>query len=421
MSVKASSVAKNDRVSVDFIGLGKDNVTESCGFYFDDGRISCMPSYKKHDANLRLSNCIGMVYNSYANKIMFYLKDGTVKLWDEVNNVTSDLAGLKSFPQYYVDCYYDDNHYPALVCGDKLHIFNEDGTIETKEYLCSAYACVYHYGRMFDVSDTERYEIFWTEPGMKTYNAAVDKAGFMSMPYGAGKITRLLDFDDRIIIMREYGINVLNGRADTRNFILAPNTVMLSDKPIENTIVRINKKVWFLTKSYLYCFDGNTLTQKEHPYNSNYYSFLRIDAIDERYLYISATYKLKPFIARYDTQTGEFIKAANLCKFICRTPRGLFTLNTSGYVGKLLKEGDEEDVMTFRKVDFGDGKYKTLKKLVFDADDGVTLNLTLDKKFTRSFETCENDGLSITARRFDFSLSGNGEVKELKAVWEVYK
>lgn len=195
--------------------------------------------------------------------------------------------------------------------------------------------------------------------------------------------------------------------------------IMLGEKVIENTAVGTGKKIWFCTKHYLYCFDGGTLTQKEHSYGSDNDSVICLDIIDARYVYLSVTEGGVNYLVRYDPLTDEFVKFAKNCKYICRTPRGLFTYK-GDVVGNLVKESGYGNLMKFKRIDFDNCKYKTLKRIVLNAEPQVKLKVAF-KDAERSFDAGEYDNLNLTAQSFDFSLTGGGEVYGLKAVWEVFK
>lgn len=421
MSIKASSVATNERVRVDFLSLGEDCVEDSYGYYYDGGKILCMIGYTQYKFRFHVYNAVKMIYNSFLDRVLFLCSDGTVLVWGDSRNEKITLAGVAGKPQYFLDCYYDDNYYPALLCGNKLYIFNDDGTIETRNHITNTYCCAYHHGRIFDVILGDEYEFCWTVQGMTSYEADdIGKGGFMCVPKGAGPIKRLYSLGDRIVILRDFGINVMRGLADTRNFSLEPNTVMLSEKLIENTAHCTGKKVWFCTQNFLYCFDGTTLTQTEHGYGGDGKSVTCLDVIDERYVYLSVNDGTDCYLLKYDPITGKFIKFAKSSMFICKTPRGLFTLDSTFTLETLKKKAKYGNLMKFKTIDFGNEKYKTLKSIRLKAEQNVKLNVAI-KDAEYSFVPGEYNNLNITARSFDFSLAGSGDVSGLEAVWEVYK
>ena len=118
-------------------------------------------------------------------------------------------------------------------------------------------SCCTHYGKLFAITASKRENLLYTDE-TSVLSWSSEQTQNLDFSDGRGNLNKILSFDDNLYIFRDFGITKVSIYGNDENF--AVSHMYFSDSYIyPNSIAQSGDKIYFLTKSGLKVFNGNTV------------------------------------------------------------------------------------------------------------------------------------------------------------------
>lgn len=316
----------------------------------------------------------------------------------------------------------DNNPAYGIFAGNKYAVLPDNVYKNDMEY--SADCGVFHDGRLFtayrNMSDYVRWSGFtikYDESG-PDYTDGVDGSGKLTLSNECGKVMAMVNFRKDIVLVREYGLNVIHALGDSRHFTMDKTSYDFKGSAGVYCGVSCADRVWICTENNLYSFDGERVKKVELEQFMYSYDFKEISCFRDDYLYITCQKDGEKYFAEYDIATGKCAVFGKGFNVQWRTDSGNLCI-----IGKLIYKlsdtaGDSLREWKSKKFDFGNALLKTLKRITVDCDDGIEICVAAGGQ-----TYCINGGgeftVGLTGSEFTFRVKGKGALKRLTAEWEV--
>lgn len=123
---------------------------------------------------------------------------------------------------------------------------------------------IMHCGRLFGANADNGYRLHWSgEGGIGDTGEEYNGSGYMLLEPSRGEILNLVEFGEKLIAVRKYGLTVMNMFGSTENFSVdITNTD--TDEIFKNSAAVAGGKLIFFTASGLHSFDGSQITLINH-------------------------------------------------------------------------------------------------------------------------------------------------------------
>ena len=371
----------------------------------------------------KIANLVYAEYFYALGFTAFVTEYGAVTRWN-----STDYASLKTAaivnpnPPFVVACADGDEPTYAVIGGTKIAIFK--GTaVSTHTLPYRMLGGTYHCGRIFAVDKDDPYVIRWSGFELRDWSLAIDAGGHMRISPRGGKALCIVELGEKLIVVRERALTVLNALADARHFRLVQYGSVILPAVKDKTAVVVGGKLWLCAADGLYVYDGSALSRVKVDTCGKNYSFDRTAAFKDRYIYVTCNDGGERCILEYDTLTGATVNFAKGGNMPFGAGEDLYCLaGERGTTLSLLTAGpaDENRVWISRNIDLGTDRTKTLKYVTFEGEGNSELIISCDGR-TRTVNGKGKTYVGEVGVNFTFSIRGTGTVARLAAEWEVRK
>lgn len=276
---------------------------------------------------------------------------------------------------------------------------------------------LYRCGRVFGASAADGYTLRWSGFSITDWEDGISGGGSVTLDGAGGAIVDVAEIGDKLLCLREGGITLMNGLADSRNFRIAPSGRLIRIDNVVSGGAAEGGKYWFSCADGLYSFDGTDVERVVASPQGAAFGIVR--AAGDGYVY--AEYKTADSVSvllRYRPSDGSYMYFGKGCS-IPWLVDGVYYCSNSSLI-KTLTYGAEYSLRrwTSEKITLGTAKRKTLKAVTVDKDDGITLSVTCNGQET-SLVGNGKVAVGLRAEDFTFTVAGYGDIRTLIAHFEV--
>ncbi|MCI8368621.1 MAG: hypothetical protein HFJ81_03225 [Clostridia bacterium] len=402
------------------IGGEEDFCAERCGYKQDKSGIEAYfapvpvtPSYmvyKVKFADFLPALGFTIVINGYGQ---FYK-------WNTTEFTTLKAYGvLSSSKPIIASCVVDDKISYAVFSNNRMGIFNPDG--HTTAYTDNRVLCgAWHYGRIFARDYNDPYLLRWSSYDVKDWTEGADKGGRIRLAPLGGEVCNILSQDEKLLIVRRYGISVMRALGDARHFRLEPDVSVSLPSVIDNTSVICRGQLYVFTKNGLFCIDGQTVREAPLGVCGNGFTATAARAYDDRYIYIDGVCGGVNTLLEYDVTTGNCTRFADGCSLLFYTDEGLYCFRDTTLCQLEKGVADVNRKWVSAPFRFAAGKGAALRRITFEGEGGSALTVNCGGR-VRRVESYGTHRIDETAESFTFEVNGTGKVSRLVAEWEERK
>ena len=354
----------------------------------------------------------GLTFAAHSEKIdRFFIADYNALYATQNGNFPSLLVtntgGGKPF--FYEEVGADGTPYAVIGINDIGVRHNGSGF--TPMRYSEAFRCaVMRKGRLFAASLADGLKIIWSEGGNSFGGGqSLSGAGWVKLQPALGDICDMLDFDDRLIVLRKLGITVLSVYGSAENF-KTESVDYPSDEVVPGTACIVNGNVIFCTASGVKIFNGSGISRYEHAYSGDILSPKLAATYNGAYYLTYTSKKLnRPAVlclgkeACFVMDIEARALAAN-CGMVVFTDIGVYKL----------EEGAGDYTWYPPTQSFGSRKPKTLNYI--EVSGGVTVEVSTGEK-VRTFANGKTHA-GLRGEKFGFKVTGN-EAAEIAVCAEV--
>ena len=357
------------------------------------------------DANGNKRERIG--YITEQNNAFIHLKDSNA--FSNIGALNSGAAAVSAIDK-------DGKNTAIFVCELGICRLEERKLVLCDETPCQPIAC-FCGGRVFAV--TKDFRLMYSAPFAPTdYTANVDDSGAIILRHDAGKIVGLTALKNRLCVLYEYGISMIDLDGTARSFV-RKDVEYSGGRIFGETVCVANvsgEKAYFLAAEGIYLFDG--IRVEKICKNLAVYAIVNTPcgrAVCEGKYYVTFTdenYLQKTVCVDLESGLGEEtfpmygLYSVN-GKAVCRYRTNLYVLSNRGELPSGI-----EAVFQALKTNFSVSGSKTLTALRFVGEGSFELQVSIGKK-SKTQTVVFQDGFArvpIGLRGYRFSLT----VKPLK-------
>lgn len=297
-----------------------------------------------------------------------------------------------------------------FVCGTGIYRLEEKKLVSCSSIPCQAVAC-FGWGRVFTVSND--FYLVYSAPFAPTdYTENIDDSGKIALRHDCGKIVGLSMLRNRLCVLYEYGVSMLEIGGSARSFI-RKDIEYSGGKIFGDTLCVANVQgeyAYFLAEDGIYRFDGIKMekicknlairAKENQPFGG---------AVFEGKYYVTFTNDegaWKTVCVELESEWGyeTFVMhglTALSGKAICRYGTSILVLKNTGYI-----PSGEEIAFSVSKNNFSATGSKTLTALRFLGKGSFQLQVSAGKK-TKQQTVAIQDGCArvpLNMRGISFSL-----------------
>ncbi len=115
-----------------------------------------------------------------------------------------------------------------------------------------------HHGRLFSADGLRlRFSAPFSEEGLTQSDRDPDKAAYIDLDEGKGKIVAVVSFRDKLYLFRERGIVKMRAEGEALDFCLT-EMPFAGGKIIEGSVAACGEEICYMTADGLFAFDGNS-------------------------------------------------------------------------------------------------------------------------------------------------------------------
>jgi hypothetical protein len=353
----------------------------------------------------------GLAYSSAAGLYMAVNASGIYCTIDG-GKFTSISASSGTKP-FFVEDVYSQKPRLVTVFGSTMYIHDKSSFVGIKldnELLCG----VMHRGRLFAADLNERLKIYWTgEGGIRDWSKGLYKGGHMYLNPERGKILNLVEFDEKIVIVREYGLSLFSANGNPENFCVNLSDTD-TDKIYENTACVLGGKLYFYTTSGLYAFDGNDIEKVEHNLSHDVLDPTYALTIGDMYVLSCKSKTLEKQVVLVYNATKGFAYYVDIKADVMYLANGLCIVSDN--VIYTLKEGENWSISCGR-FDFGTGKNCTLVEAYVGGNATFTIG---NGRYLRTFSSFSGTVRpKFRGKKFSLKISGQQKVQKVQLTGDI--
>ncbi|MDE7084287.1 MAG: hypothetical protein K2O81_03495 [Clostridia bacterium] len=308
----------------------------------------------------------------------------------------------------------------AVMSSNYLLTISQSGAAQPSQLYAKLYTSIMHCGRIFGCDLDDRYKIKWSGYGVNEWVEDPDGAGYVRLNMRLGKALNLFSMNEKVVVVREYGITVISTLGDFRHMRIASDDTLRLPPVYDNSSAICRGLLWIYTHGGMYVFDGKTISAAPFDETMSDYVLEKPKVADDRYIYYTATRGDGKCLFVYDTETGDCTPFANGCQCQFFTPDGAYCFNDTVLCSLSENIDDSDRKWISKPVDLGTGKTKTLKSLLVEGSGKPVVEIDCDGRVLQADGVGETK-FSECGRSFIFKVTGNGAVTRLAAEWEVRK
>ncbi len=386
---------------------------------FSDGKLyggkwvgdSATAGYRLQATDIPALNFKGIW--STPNSPVLYAYDGTYTYIcvDEQYGFTQKV--IKSGIRPFAIDWWDDNaaqYVSVFVCGNSMLKWNGAYSINTIKV--SLYGGVVHRDRLFAASNSSGIAIHYSAPHSLAFeHDDIKGAGFIRLtdPRG-GKILKLVEWGNDIVVVRERGLAVLHALGNPENFSIDHYTAYFGEVD-EKSIAATLQGVIFTCEGKVFIFDGERVRPFDCQYNGLYSNVYCAVATADEY-FISCAMGLMCI----EVSTGKVSYIDRSQKWLTMR-ESVYALNDDNVISTI-EEGDSF-VWESKSYDFGTTKKKLLKWVQVQGSDIDSVTVYNERGYNR---TCQLDGntayVNLFGEYFVVKVCSSGDICGVSAVVE---
>lgn len=315
----------------------------------------------------------------------------------------------------------ETGNYAALVSGrDIVQVYGERLQVGTLPYSIKG-ACM-HMGRMFAVDAGDKFTVRWSSyKDVYDWTQSALGGGYIRLNPERGALYRVIPLGERLIVYREFGIDVIKAFGDPRHFAVVPcGGGSVTERLNEDACAVCGNDIYFCSDKTIYRYSNGAISALTLPDYMGAENFSRGKAYESRYV----NFYCKTLLYGNEYQIELDVVDKTVCfyaygkKTVWKTPQKFYAI--SGDTVYVQSDGDGEDMTSVwmsRKLDFGDDKLKYLRCLRAVADGDISISVTASG-ITRGFAGGSYIRTGICGDDFVFEVNGNGRLSSLEAEWE---
>ena len=426
MRIRGASHRTSLRTDVErrqIIGGSADNSLLSVGYVQTDDGIRAMPSPVLSSPSVGMFSPYRLEHMNEPGATLYVNKYGQLySLTLDDSRTKSKLIDQIPTGQFFTGLMYVNNNYTMAVgSGDTVLLIRNNSYYAT--YTLPRYlqcGCL-HCGRLFGRDRSEPYTVRWsTTTSLVDWSESPDGAGYIVLDLHYGEIMGMYELGDKIIILRQHGITVLRALGDTRNFSVDAVMGCEISVPVENPFAVVCRgKLFFSTAEAIYSFDGSALERIVPERREKLSGFANPQCYEDRYLYFECvTAAEENYILEYDLDTGRTGLFCKDCNMFWRDKLGVHCFKNNVLYSTLYGNDDSTYLWQSEEYDLGTDEVKTLRQISVGGDGQMSVTVTADG-VSRTFSGTGMKRVMLRGRKFSFSVSGNADVRDLSAEWEV--
>lgn len=170
----------------------------------------------------------------------------------------TELTALSGDGVIFADSVYKGKNACVVFSGNKAVAVTDTSYTEFKQGI-KLYKGVMHLGRLWAIDYSDRYKLRWSGPdGALDWKEGIFGSGYFSPDPAAGEIVDVAVHCGRVVLLRKYGLTVMDGYGTPENFGASQN-VGLSFEIKGGTAQSVSGGLYFFTADGLYVFDGGSV------------------------------------------------------------------------------------------------------------------------------------------------------------------
>ena len=317
----------------------------------------------------------------------------------------ADLEGNRTF---LIEDYVNEEERAILISGDVALVHK--GRVYDKIVLKHKLHCgIMHCGRLFGGYN---YYLRWSGPGgFADWEEGIGGAGHVQLDPVRGTVINLVEYGEKLIAVRNFGLTVMNVNGPPENFSI-DLTDTDCDMIYSDTACVFDGKLYFFSLSGLKCFDGSKIIPIELglgivlPYNAVMFE-------GKYYLACSSKDLRRDVIHCIDLKKGtSFFIDDYACWLYVSDNLRMY----NDTMQKTIEKGGSY-IFESEAIDFGTDRFKTVTEIKVTGKAKISIS---NGRFTRMF-TVENGSVRPRMRGKSFTVKAEGkdELKELSMTAEV--
>lgn len=420
---KAHAKFKSVREKIEIIGGETDFCAERYGFQCNNGGIE--PSYYMQKY-VPSALCYGTEYAqtlALCDGVAMYAgAESKFYVWRP--RVSARPLALMSFKpgNYYFHHYvYDGKNVEIIIRDTKATIISNDLKMQTKTLGKSLSDAVFHCGRIFGIDSTDKYVIRWSGYSIDDWTEGIDGAGYLRLDTGFGKLLNLYVLNEKIIALRESGLNVISVLGYARHMRMNVEYKFGIPTPVEGNSIILRGHLWICTAKGLYVFDGSEVKKAPFdPIMRQYeYKLGKPQASDGRYIYYTTAKGSDAYLYKYDTETGGGTLFGKGCRVYFEESGNAYCFKGNN-VYQILPGGNDLDCVWTSKPFTFEGRTRVLKSLNVEGGGDPQVEINCDGRIVNAAGTGKHC-LCESGKSFTFTVAGNCSVSSMTAEWEVFE
>lgn len=419
-SYKRGSLA-TESVKLKLVGGDKDYCGYSAGYYAGKPQLTPMRKFCLHNPSATLKSLETVNYFDNIGVALAITSLGQIYKVSEVSEgnafAYSGLVGTylhSAFP-----CYYENAPAVIVISGPRITFVTAEKYYNKQIAFQLKGACI-HMGRIFAADAKDGYSIRWSGTDFLDWTQSVEGSGYIRLAPERGKVFRTVPFGDRLVVFREYGIDVVKAYGDPRHFaIVHQGGNNVTEKLIEDTCVVCGGKIYFCSYTNIYCFDGTSITAVKLPDYMKASNFQSGKSYENRYVHFYCQSEADgcEYQLELDLVNGTCGFFAGGMKFVWKTNSCFWVWCDNAIYHEDDGGNDTQSTWRTESIDLGSSRVKTLKSIYVDKSEDTEITVRADG-LERSFSESGESYVGMSGRNFSFEVSG-GTVKSLEAEWEV--
>lgn len=311
---------------------------------------------------------------------------------------------------------YGENGLTTFALGDGVYVKYRGNTFTVKQVNLHICGGVMKNGRLFGVDIDDAYTVRWSgADGAFDLTEGINGAGWIKLDAARGKVLNLINYGEKLVAVREFGLTVISAFGTPENFkIEATDTG--TEAVYKNTAAVAGGKLLFCAGSGIYAFDGNRISRLAISKQNRISNPSCAVALGERYFVCGFSNALeRRAVLAYDaySETQYLIDSAAETlvasdKVYCFSDGGAQTLEKGGSFNYICGG-----------LDFDATGRKVLTSLFIDCDGEAEVTVESDEK-TRVFAADKGRlRVDMCGSTFKISVKAAEEIRTLKAYAEV--
>lgn len=322
-------------------------------------------------------------------------------------NVFTRLSALKGNNPFCVEDVWNTDKAGVIIKGNcGLYIGD---TKHMNFDLGEGFSCgIMRNGRLIGGDMTDGYRLRWSGPsGVRDWTKGLFGCGYVDLDTDRGKITDVVSFKEKLVIVRTNGLTVMNASGIPENYSIL-HTDTDAEGIVKGTAKVVSGKLYFCAKGGLYSYNGYTVSKVCHTLEKDVSDPEYAFATSEKYFLACRSASLgRRIIMCFDSAIcdsylidGDPYAMCGKENVYIYNPKGAFVLSEGGNY-----------VCTFKGVNFSSASEKTVTGIYIDGCADIEISAEGRK---RSYpDACGVIRPRIRGKEFTVKVGGNKPVKSI--------